>query len=313
MKYSDLLAPHIHTVMKIHAEHFLWTLIEKTNLHLSSQLLSCLDKTCLPLPLPLLTSLFTPAFLPLNYSSYCFVLSAGSPSLTLCLFYSNYHATGYTVTEPINVCSWINCLTAVVHTHTPTQTHRHPHTLTQSVSLDQSQLRLPGLTVSVGAHACQSEYAEYLCGPTCVTLCLHICVCARGYAGWSCGPVRQGQMVPGGWLSSWWPSWWCCLWSLLIRYASLPESPAPSCCLFLCLSHCSQFMSVCLPLTLLCICNTHSLTPSVYLLSPCPSFQCTLKHTQHTHLCVWTFPKLSSPQNTGRKELTSCHFPHPQI
>ncbi len=69
------------------------------------------------------------------------------------------------------------------HTHTPkhthTQTHRHTHSLTQSVSLDQSQLRLPGLTVSVGAHACQSEYAEYLCGPACVTLCLHICVCAR--------------------------------------------------------------------------------------------------------------------------------------
>ncbi len=134
----------------------------------------------------------------------------------------------------------------------------YAHKHTQSLSPDQSQLCLPG---SVCAHACQSEHVEYLHGSASVPVCVraHACVCVRGYAGWSCGPVRQGQMVPGGWLSSWWPSWWCCLWSLLIRYASLPESPAPSRCLSFCLSHHSQFMSVCLPLTPLCISNTHTI------------------------------------------------------
>lgn len=175
------------------------------------------------LPAPSLT----PTFLPLNYSLYCFVLSAGSPSLTLCLFYSNYHATGYTVTEPINFWSWINRLTAAVYAHK----HARTHNLSLQTNLARVYL---APNASACAHACRSECTEYLhlSAP-----CARVSVCVRGYAGWSCGPVRQGQMVPGGWLSSWWPSWWCCLWSLLIRYASLPESPAPSRCLSFCLSH----------------------------------------------------------------------------
>lgn len=232
-----------------------------------------------PSHLPALS--LTPTFLPWNYSLYCSVLSAGSPSLARCLFYSNYYATGYTVAEPINFCSWINCLTAVVYAHK----HTHPHA--QSASPDQSQLRLPGSTVTACAHACQSESAEYLRGPACVTVCVHVCVCARGYAGWSRGPVRQGQMVPGGWLSSWWPSWWCCLWSLLIRYASLPESPAPSHrCLSFCLSHRSQFMSVCLPLTPLCISNTHTIPPCLRV--------CALTST-HIHI-LYVYEYSPNPQ-----------------
>ena len=140
-------------------------------------------------------------------------------------------------------------------------------------------------------------------------VCVRLCVRAWGYAGWSCGPVRQGQMVPGGWLSSWWPSWWCCLWSLLIRYASLPESPAPSRCLSYCFSHRSQFMSMCLPLTPLCISNAHT-TPFLLCVCapPCPSLPHT--HTQtHTSYLSNSIPKLPGPQNTGQKRTYKLSLP----
>ena len=162
---------------------------------------------------------------------------------------------------------------------------------------------------SLCAHVWQSECSEYLQFTECN--CAG-CVCVWGYAGWSRGPVRHGQMVPGGWLSSWWPSWWCRLWSLLIRYARLPESPAPSRCLSFCLSHCSQFVSMCLLLMPICITNTHTHTVCVSSLS-LPSHTYILPvydHSQTPQLANWPAKNLQAvTSHTLSSNLMEASFP----
>lgn len=142
-----------------------------------------------------------------------------------------------------------------------TNTHRHTHSPTATICLPRpisvAFTWLDRLCVrSSVSKRVQWIFARPCVCKRCACVRARSCLCAWGYAGWSRCPVRRGQMVLGGWLSSWWPGWWCCLWSLLIRYASLPESPSPSQCLCLCRSLCSQFMSVCLHRTPICICST---------------------------------------------------------
>ena len=191
----------------------------------------------------------------------------------------------------------------MVHAHTSTDTRSLTHTHNLSLQTNLSSVYLERLW----EHSCVSEWAHGIFARPCVRngVCMRLCVRAWGYAGWSCGPVRQGQMVPGGWLSSWWPSWWCCLWSLLIRYASLPESPAPSRCLSYCFSHGSQFMSMCLPLTPLCISKAHTGSFLLCVCAPsCPS----LPHTHtHTHTRAHTHARTHTHTHTRARAHTHAH------
>lgn len=136
----------------------------------------------------------TSEWFPLSLLSHCWL----PLPLALCLLYSNYHATRYTVTELINFCSWINCVTAVRYAHTHRHTHTHACTLPQSVSPDQSQPRLPGSTVSVCTQAYRSECNEYLHGHAYVNSHVCVWVCVRAFTGLRWLIPLSGETGPDG-------------------------------------------------------------------------------------------------------------------
>lgn len=172
-----------------------------------------------------LTSALLPFSLSLSLSSslYSFVASGSLISVS----FSNYHATRFTATEPTNFWCWINHCGVL----TPAQIHSltTPICFSRTISAAFTWLGHPCV------RSCVSKWVQWIFAEpcVCVTVCLHLCVCV-----WSFCPVRQGQMVLGGWLSSWWLRWWYCY----EVYWSAVQPPPP--CLNVCLSASPRTLSL---------------------------------------------------------------------